>query len=88
VALKAANGRWVSAVEDRALLHDLAGQAPGVAQSFQWVNLMRGDTMLLSLTNHRYLATQPNEPGPVTVSATGPRPARNGGAEFRWKAVE
>jgi xylan 1,4-beta-xylosidase len=88
VALKAANGRLVSAVEDRALLKDLAGKAPGDAESFQWINLMRGDTMLMSLTNHRYLATKPNELGPVTVSAAGPRPARKGGAEFKWKAVE
>jgi hypothetical protein len=49
---------------------------------------MRGDTMLMSLVNHRYLATRPNEPGPVTVSATGPRPDRKGGACFKWKAVE
>jgi hypothetical protein len=88
VALRAANGRFVSAAEDRVLLKDLAGKAPGDAESFQWVNLMRGDTMLMSLTNHRYLATQPNEPGPVTVTAIGPRPARKGGAEFKWKAVE
>jgi beta-xylosidase len=88
VALKAANGCFVSTVEDRALLKDLAGKTPGAAESFQWINLMRGDTMLMSLSNHRYLATKPNEPGPVTVSATGPRPARKGGAEFKWKAVE
>ena len=88
VALKAANGRFVSAAEDGVVLKDLAGQSPGDAESFQWVNLMRGDTMLMSLTNHRYLATKPNNPGPVTVTATGPRPARKGGAEFKWKAVE
>jgi xylan 1,4-beta-xylosidase len=88
VALKAANGRFVSAAEDRILLKDLAAKAPEDAESFQWVNLMRGDTMLMSLSNHRYLATKPNEPGPVTVTATGPRPARKDGAEFKWKAVE
>jgi hypothetical protein len=88
VALKTANGRFVSAAEERILLKDLAGKASGDAESFQWVNLMRGDTLLMSLTNHRYLATKPNEPGPVTVTATGPRPARKGGAEFKWKAVE
>ncbi len=49
---------------------------------------MRGDTMLMSLINHRYLATRPNNPGPVTVSATGPRPDRKDGACFKWKAVE
>jgi len=49
---------------------------------------MRGDTMLMSLTNHRYLATTPNSPGPVTVSALGPTAARKSGAEFKWKTVE
>jgi xylan 1,4-beta-xylosidase len=88
VALKTANGRFVSVAEEAAVLKDLAGKPPGEAESFQWVNLMRGDTLLMSLINHRYLATRPNEPGPVTVSATGPRPARKGGACFKWKTAE
>jgi hypothetical protein len=88
VALRASDGRVVSAAENGVVLHDLAGAAPGEAESFQWVNLMRGDTMLMSLTNHRYLSTRPNDPGPVTVSATGPRPDRKDGACFRWKVVE
>jgi hypothetical protein len=88
VALKASNGRFVSAVGEVVSLKDLAGKTPGDAESFQWVNLMRGDTMLMSLTNHRYLATKPNEPGPVTVSSTGPSPDRKNGSCFKWKAVE
>ena len=88
VALKAGNGRFVSAGDDGVVLRDLAGAAPGEAESFQWVNLMRGDTMLMSLTNHRYLAASPNNSGPVTVSAAGPRPDRKDGACFKWKAVE
>jgi hypothetical protein len=88
VALKTANGRFVSATENGVELKDLAGKNPGDAESFQWVNLMRGDTMLMSLVNHRYLATKPNEPGPVKVTATGPTPARKGGECFKWKAVE
>jgi xylan 1,4-beta-xylosidase len=88
VALKAANGQFVSAAGEAAVLKDLGGKPPSNAESFQWINLMRGDTMLLSLTNHRYLATKPNAPGPVTVSATGPTPARKGGECFKWKAVE
>lgn len=88
VALKAANGWFVSADQANAVLKDLEGKPPGTAESFQWVNLMRGDTMLLSLTNHRYLASKPNTPGPATVTATGPRPARRGGACFKWKVVE
>jgi beta-xylosidase len=87
VALKASNGRFVSAAEDNVTLKELGDQAPGAAESFQWINLMRGDTMLMSLTNHRCLATRPNEPGPVTVTATGPSPARKKGECFKWKAA-
>jgi hypothetical protein len=86
VALQAINGRFVSTAEAGVTLKDLAGKNPGDAESFQWVNLMRGDTMLMSLVNHRYLATTPN-PGPVSVSATGPTPARKGGECFKWKVV-
>lgn len=88
VALKASNGRYVSAGETGAVLKELTGAKPGDAESFQWVNLMRGDTMLMSLTNHRYLTTTPNTLGPVTVTATGPTAARKGGECFKWKTVE
>jgi xylan 1,4-beta-xylosidase len=88
VSLKAGNGRFVSAGVNGVVLKDLARAVPGDAESFQWVNLLRGDTMLMSLTNHRYLATKPNNPGPVTVSAVGPRPDRKDGACFKWKVVE
>ena len=87
VALKVGNGRLVSVGDSGVVLKDLAGAAPADAESFQWVNLLRGDTMLMSLTNHRYLATKPNRPGPVTASATGPRPDRKDGACFKWRAV-
>ena len=88
VALKASNGRFVSAGTDGVALKDLASATPTQAESFQWVNLMRGDTMLMSLTNHHYLTTQPNSPGPVTISATGPQPDRKGGACFKWQVVK
>jgi xylan 1,4-beta-xylosidase len=88
MALKAGNGKVVSVANDGVVIKDLGDAKPGDAESFQWVNLMRGYTMLMSLTNHRYLTTRPNSPGPVTVSATGPNPARKGGACFKWKVVE
>jgi hypothetical protein len=88
VALKAANGRFVSAMENGVTIKDLADKPPGEAESYQWINLMRGDTMLMSLTNHRYLTTAPNQPGPVTATATGPSPARKKGECFKWKTVE
>jgi len=88
VALKAGNGKFASVDNENVILKDLGDAKPGDAESFQWVNLMRGDTMLMSLTNHRYLATKPNEPGPVTATTTGPNPARKGGACFKWKTVD
>ena len=48
---------------------------------------MRGDTALMSLVNHRYLATKPNQPGQATADATGPSPARKNGVCFKWQAV-
>ena len=88
VALKASNGRFVSVAGEAAGLKDLAGSNPSEAESFQWVNLMRGDTMLMSITNHRYLETKPNELGQVKVTATGSTPARKKGECFKWKTVE
>jgi xylan 1,4-beta-xylosidase len=88
VALLASSGKFVSAGENGVVLKDLAGAKPGEAESFQWVNLMRGDTMLMSLTNHRYLATKPNSPGPLAVTALGPTAARKGGECFKWKVLE
>jgi len=88
VALKTANGRFVSADGEKVSLKDLGAAKPGEPESFQWINLMRGDTALMSLVNHRYLATKPNTPGPVTATALGPTPARKGGECFKWKAVD
>jgi len=85
VALKASNGQFVSVDGERAILKDLGKAKPGVAESFQWVNLLRADTMLMSLTNHRYLASTPGVPGAVTVTAPGASAARKSGAEFTWK---
>jgi beta-xylosidase len=87
VALENGDGLFVSTSGDRVLLKNLAGSKPAEAESFQWVNLLRGDTMLMSLVNHRYLATTPNNPGTVTVSGLGPRPDRRGGACFKWQVV-
>lgn len=87
VMLKAADDKVVSVSDGGVFLKALGNAKPGDAESFQWVNLMHGDTMLMSLVNHRYLDTKPNPLGPVTASATGPDPARKGGACFKWKEV-
>jgi xylan 1,4-beta-xylosidase len=88
VALSASDGRFVSVEKENTILKKLENGRPGVAESFQWVNLMRGDTMLMSLTNHRYLTTTPDVAGRVTVTSLGATAARKSGAEFKWKAME
>ncbi|MBZ0254616.1 hypothetical protein K8I31_01050, partial [bacterium] len=85
VMLKTSNGEVVSVDDEKVVLKDLGDDEPGDAESFQWVSLMQGDVMLMSLTNHRYLFAKPNSTGLVTASATGPNPARKGGACFKWK---
>ncbi len=89
VALKTSNGKFISVADpEHVMLKDLGTAKPGDAESFQWVNLSRGDTMLMTLTNHQYLATKPDSPGPVTANALGASPARKSGAEFKWKAAD
>jgi xylan 1,4-beta-xylosidase len=87
VLLKASNGKVVSVANNAVVLKEAPDKAAD-SESFQWVNLMRGDTMLMTLTNHKYLATRPNSPGAVTPSALGASPARKSGAEFKWKVVD
>ncbi len=88
VALQAPDKRFVSVSGDAVSLKNIAPQDLTDSETFQWVNLMRGDTMLMSLVSHRYLAITPNEHGPVTVTCTGPTPARKGGECFKWRVVE
>jgi beta-xylosidase len=88
VAFKASNGKFVSVGENGVTLKDLGGKKPGDAESFQWINLMRGDTAFMTLMNHHYLVAKPRETGPVLATATGPTPARKGGVCFKWKVVD
>jgi hypothetical protein len=59
---------------------------PGDAETFQWVDLQRGDTLLLSLKTNRYLVA-PNTPGPVAANHPGPAPDRKDGSCFKWTVV-
>ncbi|BCM93490.1 hypothetical protein IAD21_05381 [Abditibacteriota bacterium] len=68
-------------------LKNCVGKTLSNAETFQWINLLHGDTMFMSLTNHRYLATTPNAPGQVTAITTGPTPARKGGECFKFTVL-
>ncbi|HTG65530.1 MAG TPA: hypothetical protein VL859_04065, partial [Flavobacterium sp.] len=60
----------------------------GDASTFQWEDMLRGDIMLMSLANHRYLNVDPNANSLCSADAKGARPDRKGGACFTWSLVE
>jgi xylan 1,4-beta-xylosidase len=60
---------------------------PAEAETFQWVENVYGDVMLLSLVTHRHLRIDPISLG-VTADHPGPLPDRKDGSCFIWKAAE
>ena len=58
------------------------------ATTFQWQDMLRGDLMLMSLANHRYLLAQPRARSLCAADAPGTTPARLDGTCFRWQVVK
>jgi hypothetical protein len=87
IALRTAGGQFVSVGADgKAGDVTLKSGKPGDAESFQWVDLQRGETLLLSLATHRYIVA-PKVPGAVAADRAGPAPDRRDGSCFSWRAV-
>ena len=63
-------------------------QPQGDASVFQWQDMQRGDLMLMSLFNHRYLFADPFANSLCSAEACGTRPDRKDGACFKWDIVE
>lgn len=59
---------------------------PGDAETFQWVDMQRGDTMLMSLATHRYLVA-PRTGGPLAADHPGPAPDRKDGSCLQWRIM-
>jgi len=59
---------------------------PGNGETFQLVDLQRGDTLFLSLATHRYIIA-PENPGAVAADHSGPAPYREDGPCFTWRAA-
>ncbi|HEX5154177.1 MAG TPA: glycoside hydrolase 43 family protein [Parafilimonas sp.] len=59
----------------------------GDASLFQWVDMLQGDLMLMSLTTHRYLFAEPDAKNLAAADAKGTRPDRKDGACFTWTIV-
>ena len=87
IALQTAGGQYVS-VGGTGKAGDvlLKSGTPGDAETFQWVDLQRGETLLLSRATHRYLVA-PRGTGEVAADHPGPAPDRRDGSCFRWNVV-
>lgn len=88
IALQTARGQYVSVGgTGKAGEVTVKSGKPGDAETFQWVDLQRGETLLLSLATHRYLVA-PQLPGVVAADHPGPAPDRKDGSCFGWKAAQ
>jgi xylan 1,4-beta-xylosidase len=85
IALQTKDGKYVSVSgEGKAGEVIVKSGKPADAETFQWVDLQRGDTLLLSLATHRYIVA-PKNPGVVAADHPGPSPDRKDGSAFAWK---
>ena len=87
IALQTKGGQYVSvAGTGKAGEVGLKSGQPGDAETFQWVDLQRGETLLLSLATHRYIVA-PRLPGAVAADHPGPAPDRRDGSCFTWTSA-
>jgi hypothetical protein len=87
IGLRTADGQFVSVGQGgKAGDVTLKSGKPGDAETFQWVDLQRGETLLLSLATHRYIVA-PKTPGVVAADHPEPAPHPRDGSCLSWKAV-
>lgn len=80
VAFKSAHGYLGVADDGKVTLQQ---GAPGLAQSFQWMETPTAELLLMSLANHRYLRVDPAS-GAVLADSPGPQPDGLDGVRFNW----
>jgi beta-xylosidase len=61
----------------------LRAGTPGERETFQWMETLYGDLVLMSLATHRYLRLEPD--GHVSSDSAGPEPDPNDGTALRWR---
>ena len=57
--------------------------APRDSETFQWMETMYGDLVLMSVATHRYLKVDPD--GRVSSDSAGPEPDPSDGTALRWR---
>lgn len=90
VALRSVIDNKYVTVTGKGLMAEVRFQAEdgGDASTFQWIDMLRDDLMLLSLKTNRYINTDPSTSHPYSADAPGAAPNRKGGAVFTWEIVE
>jgi hypothetical protein len=87
MALQTKDGKYVSVGgEGKSGEVTTKSAKPGDAETFQWVDLHRGETLFLSLATHRYIVA-PKDAGAVAADHPGPAPDRKDGSCFAWKSA-
>lgn len=88
VALRAGDGRLltVRTIDGKSRLALIEGTV-SPATTFQWIENVYGDLMLLSLATDRYLRVD-SSTGEITADHPGPAPDRRDGSCFDWKETE
>ncbi|AFN75317.1 glycosyl hydrolase, family 43 [Melioribacter roseus P3M-2] len=56
----------------------------GSASTFQWIDMLKGEIMLMSLKTHKYLFADPYAGSLCSADSEGARPDRKGGSCFIW----
>ena len=86
VALRA-GARYVSVsrTSDSTAAVQLRDGAPSEGETFQWMETLYGDVVLMSLATNRYLFIDVD--GQVTANSRGPEPDPNDGTLLRWKSA-
>lgn len=60
----------------------------GERSTFQWIDMQRGDLMLMSIQTHRYLTVHPSAADLCSADSPGPGPDRREGSCFMWSNSE
>jgi beta-xylosidase len=73
----------IAATTDSTSTIALRAVTPSDAETFQWMETLYGDVVLMSLATHRYLRIEMD--GTVTSDSRGPEPDPKDGTAMRWR---
>ena len=89
VMLECMNGMGYMTISGLGLSGDVRlVKEPTEASLFMWQDMLRGDCMLMSLKNHRFVGCSPDMGEPYSTQFAGADPNRKNGCVFHFNVVE